>query len=64
MRLDRNNEKIHDYYLLPKMHYAKRHVYLTERNGIYLDVCRHQNLDFLVGLAARVKMPEVPARFS
>jgi DNA invertase Pin-like site-specific DNA recombinase len=55
VRMDRNNEKIRDYYLLPGMEYTKKKMRLAEQNGVYLDAYRFKTLDYLVGMAARVR---------
>ena len=54
VRMDRTNTAIQDYYLLPGM--QKQELRLGEQNGVYLDAYRFQTLDFLVGMAARVKL--------
>jgi hypothetical protein len=55
VRMDRHNVGIQDYYLLPGMCYSRRRMRLAEQNGVYLDAYRFRTLDFLVGMAARVK---------
>jgi hypothetical protein len=55
VRMDHNNERIRDYYLLPGMQYTRKKMRLAEQNGVYLDAYRFSNLDFLLGMAARVK---------
>ena len=54
VRMDRTNTGIQDYYLLPGL--QKQELRLGEQNGVYLDAYRFQTLDFLVGMAARVKL--------
>jgi hypothetical protein len=55
VRMDRDNLRVHDYYLLPGRRYSRKKMRLAEDNGIYLDAYRFRTLDFLVGMAARVK---------
>ncbi len=55
VRMDHKNERIQDYFLLPAMELTRNGMFLAERNGIYLDAYRFKSLDFLVGMAARVK---------
>ena len=62
VRMARNNEDIQDYYLLPGMENIGGRISFSEQNGIYLDAYRFESLDYLVGLAARVKLSE--GRFS
>jgi DNA invertase Pin-like site-specific DNA recombinase len=56
LRMDRNNEGIQDYYLLPALEKTGERVWLAEQNGIYLDAYRFESLDFLVGMAARTNL--------
>jgi len=58
VRMDRHNECIQDYYLLPRLENPGERFTLARHNGIYLDAYRFQTLDYLVGLAARVRLPE------
>ena len=55
VRMARNNEEIQDYYLLPGLENHGNRISLGERNGIYLDAYRFEQLGGLVDLAARVK---------
>jgi len=56
VRMARNNEDIQDYYLLPGLENTGGRLSLGLRNGTYLDGYRFESLDFLVGLASRVKL--------
>jgi len=56
VRMARNNEDIQDYYLLPGLENTGGRISLGLRNGTYLDGYRFESLDFLVGLASRVKL--------
>jgi len=56
LRMDRNNEGIQDYYLLPGLEQTGERVWLAEQNGIYLDAYRFESLDFLVGMATRTNL--------
>jgi DNA invertase Pin-like site-specific DNA recombinase len=58
VRMDRNNAGIQDYYLLPGMENPRMRMCLGEHNGVYLDAYRFPTPDFLVGMAARVKLSE------
>jgi len=53
VRMDRHNQDIRDYYLLPGRQYTRKKVRLAERNGVYFDAYRFEKLDYLVGMAAR-----------
>jgi DNA invertase Pin-like site-specific DNA recombinase len=56
VRMDRDNQQIKDFYLLPHLEGRWEELQLMERNGIYVDAFRFQTLDFLAGLAARTKL--------
>ncbi len=60
VRMEPNNEDIQDYFLLPGLENAGGDFCFSDRNGIYLDAYRFQSLDFLVSLAARVKLNATP----
>lgn len=60
LRLDDTNERVQDYYLLPAMENDGSRICLAPRNGIYRDAYRFETPDFLVAMAARVKLSEVP----
>ena len=55
-RMDRNNERILDYYLFPSLDPAWRKMRLAEHNGVYLDSFRFQTLDALLDLALRTRL--------
>ena len=57
-RLDHKNEMILDYYLFPSLDPAWKKMRLAEQNGVYLDAYRFRSLDFLLGIAAQVKLSQ------
>jgi DNA invertase Pin-like site-specific DNA recombinase len=58
VRMDTNNESIHDYYLLPGIDMTWEKLRIAEENGIYLDAYRFETLDYFVGMAERVVLRE------
>jgi DNA invertase Pin-like site-specific DNA recombinase len=58
IRLDADNRKPHDYYLLPSIDMNKPRLRLAERNGLSLDSYRFETLEFFFGLAARSPFAE------
>jgi|FEC22Drversion2_1045045.scaffolds.fasta_scaffold00268_50 DNA invertase Pin-like site-specific DNA recombinase len=54
LRMDRDNETIQDYYILPRIDLPTPNVRLGEHNGLALDAFRFDSLDQLYGMAARV----------
>ena len=58
VRMNRGNDDIQDFYLLPALDSARSHFFFTSDNGIYRDAYRFQSLDFLASLAARHKLTE------
>ncbi len=57
VRMDRHNEGIQDYYLLPEVPAIRKRLNLGRWNGAALEGYRFESLDYLVGLAARIKLP-------
>lgn len=55
VRLDRTNTGILDYYLLPSLDFMQDKVNLAESNPVELESYRFENLDYLYGMAERVK---------
>jgi hypothetical protein len=53
VRMDGENQKILDYYLLPSIDMSSDKLRLAEENGIYLDAYRFENLDMFLHLSAR-----------
>ena len=54
VRMDPENRRIHDYYLLPAIELAASSVRLREENGVFLDAFRFDTLDYLFRMIARV----------
>lgn len=55
VRLDRTNTSILDYYLLPSLDFMQDKVNLAESNPVELESYRFENLNYLYGMAERVK---------
>ncbi|MBF0341462.1 MAG: recombinase family protein, partial [Magnetococcales bacterium] len=55
-RMDADNEKIQDFYLLPIRDIQKKSVLLAQDNGIFWDAFRFDNLEFFFGMARRVSV--------
>jgi len=60
IRMDCNHADIQDFYLLPDLGTTVNRLCLAAQNGVDLDAFRFETLDFLVGMAARAKLSEVP----
>lgn len=56
LRMDRENETIQDYYILPRIDLPGPQVRLGEHNGLALDAFRFDSLDQLYDMAARVPL--------
>ena len=54
VRMDAENAKPHDYYILPRMTLAESVMRLAEHNGLSLDAFRFDTLDGLFALTERV----------
>lgn len=59
LRMDRENQDIEDYYLLPCIDLPSPQVRLGEHNGLALDSFRFDNLDQLYEMAARIPLGEM-----
>ena len=59
LRMDRENETILDYYILPRIDLPGPQVRLGEHNGLALDAFRFESLDQLYEMAARVPLESV-----
>lgn len=59
LRMDRENEAIQDYYILPRIELPGPQVRLGEHNGLALDAFRFESLDQLYEIAARVPLESV-----
>jgi hypothetical protein len=58
VRMARENEAIHDYYLLPKIDFQESMLRLREDNGVFLDAYRFDSLDALAMLSQRIQIEE------
>ena len=59
LRMDRENQAVQDYYILPRVDLPGPQVRLGEHNGLALDSFRFDTLDQLYEMAARVKIGDV-----
>jgi DNA invertase Pin-like site-specific DNA recombinase len=59
LRMDRENQAIQDYYILPSIDLPGPQVRLGEHNGLALDSFRFETLDNFYEMAARVPMREL-----
>jgi DNA invertase Pin-like site-specific DNA recombinase len=56
VRLDHANKAPLDYYLLPRLDFGQTGFHLAERNAIEIETYRFDTLDYLYGMAARVRI--------
>lgn len=56
VRLDQANQAALDYYLLPRLDFAQPRINLAERNPVEFESYRFDNLDYLYGMAERVRV--------
>ena len=56
VRLDHANKAPLDYYLLPRLDFGQAGFHLAERNAIEIETYRFDTLDYLYGMAARVRI--------
>lgn len=59
IRLDQNNNTALDYFLLPRIDFATRHLSLADQNPIEFDSYRYDTLDYLYGMAERARLRRV-----
>lgn len=59
VRLDRDNATLLDYFLLPRLDFCKAHLSLADHNAVELDTYRFDSLDYLYGMAERVRARRV-----
>lgn len=59
VRLDRDNRKPLDYFLLPRMDFAQPRISLAEQNAIDLECYRFDTLEYLYGMAERTRLRRV-----
>lgn len=55
VRLDRDNATLLDYFLLPRLDFCAPRLCLADHNAIELDAYRFDTLDYLYGMAERVR---------
>ncbi len=58
VRMDSDNEKPLDYYLLPRLDLALGKLMITEENPIGIETYRFDTLDFFFGMARRIRIRE------
>jgi hypothetical protein len=58
IRLDADNRRSYDYYVLPSIDMSTTRLRLSEQNALSLDAYRFENLNFFFGLAARSRFME------
>ena len=59
LRMDRENQIVQDYYILPRIDLPGPQVRLGEHNGLALDSFRFDTLDQLYEMAARTKLGDL-----
>ena len=59
LRMDRDNQAVQDYYILPRIDLPGPQVRLGEHNGLALDSFRFDTLDQLYEMAARTKVGDL-----
>lgn len=58
VRMERSNEDVLDYYLLPRIDFQTAMLRLAEDNGVFLDGYRFDSLDSLAHLSGRTELQE------
>lgn len=59
LRMDRANQEVQDYYLLPRLDMTVARLRLAEHNGVAIDAYRFESLAPLYQMAARANLLEV-----
>lgn len=59
LRMDRDNQVVQDYYILPRIELPRPQVRIGEHNGLALDSFRFDTLDQLYEMAARTKLSDL-----
>lgn len=59
VRMDTNNEKKHDYYILPELEFSREQLKLSESNAGLLDSFRTDTLDYLINLSVNIPLDKV-----
>jgi len=56
VRLDQTNQAALDYYLLPRLDFWQPRISLAERNAVEFESYRFDSLDYLYGMAERIRL--------
>ncbi len=56
VRLDESNQAALDYYLLPRLDFGQPRIHLADRNGVEFESFRFDSLDYLYGMARRIRI--------
>ena len=56
VRLDETNQSALDYYLLPRLDFGQPRIHLADHNGIEFECYRFDSLDYLYGMARRIRI--------
>ena len=56
VRLDETNQAALDYYLLPRLDFGQPRIHLADHNGIEFECYRFDSLDYLYGMARRIRI--------
>jgi hypothetical protein len=56
VRLDETNQAALDYYLLPRLDFGQPRIQLADHNGIEFECYRFDSLDYLYGMARRIRI--------
>ena len=56
VRLDDGNQGALDYYLLPRLDFGQPRIHLADHNGIEFECYHFDSLDYLYGMARRIRI--------
>jgi len=56
VRLNDDNQTALDYYLLPRLDFGQPRIHLADRNSIEFECYRYDSLDYLYGMARRIRI--------
>ncbi len=56
VRLDDSNQAALDYYLMPRLDFGQPRIQLADHNGIEFECYRFESLDYLYGMARRIRI--------
>ena len=59
VRLDYSNQSAMDYFLLPRLDFGQPRINLADRNPVEFESYRFDNLDYLYGMAERIRLRRV-----